>query len=35
VGDQNICPHLHDALVRAEQVHREKQAVASAEKVSA
>jgi len=35
VGDQNICAHLHDALVRAEQVHREKQAVASAEKVSA
>ncbi len=35
VGDQNICAHLHDALVRAEQVHREKQAMASAEKVSA
>ena len=35
VGDQNICPHLHDALVRAEQVHRDKQTVLPAEKVSA
>jgi sulfate permease, SulP family len=28
VGDANICAHLHDALVRAEQVHAETQQVA-------
>ena len=36
VGDANICAHLHDALVRAEQVHAEKQQVGLPfEKVSA
>jgi sulfate permease, SulP family len=36
VGDQNICAHLHDALVRAVEIHREKQhAAPAATKVSA
>jgi SulP family sulfate permease len=35
VGDQNICAHLHDALVRAEQLHRERQSAARSEEVIA
>jgi len=35
VGDQNICVHLHDALVRAEQLHQERQSVRRPEEVRA
>jgi len=35
VGHANICTHLHDALVRAEQVHREKQQSVGVQKVGA
>jgi len=35
VGDQNICAHLHDALVRAEHVHREQQSAARSGEVPA
>ena len=35
VGDDNICAHLHDALARAEQVHRDKEHVRPLEMVSA